>query len=315
MREESSRFINNSIARISFFFIGQEAILYGKFNEPHGLRYLTYCVSFCRILPVKNVCAMIQYSAITEILMSSKNDNLPVWIKANAWREIFARIFERMEVKNSIFPEWLVNPATNRRLKLDLLYPEIGVAVRLEGVEGKQRRQRPSLEEEEQQRVRLQARADVCRTHDIELIVVNVGDPPRSVFRAIDEALSRAGQRVRNAERAKNAEVLEKVSQARAVAANLSRRIKHGRDLNLYADLWQDRLYQIPELDPTETPAPTGQAIVFVEGMEVEHPVFGPGVVLAVTPGGEDTLILVDFVTAGQKTLAASLVADKLIPR
>jgi hypothetical protein len=241
--------------------------------------------------------------------MRSKNDNLPVWLRANAWREIFARIFEKMEVKNSVFPEWLINPATNRRLKLDLLYPEIGVAMRLEGLSGKQRRQRPSLEEEEQQRVRLQARADVCRTHGIELIMVNAGDPPRTVFRAIDEALSRAGQRT------KDAEVLQKISQARAATTNLSRRIRQDRDLNLYADLWQDRLYQIPESAPPETPAPTGQAIVFIEGMEVEHTAFGPGVVLTVTPSGEDTLVLVDFVTAGQKTLAASLVGDKLTPR
>jgi hypothetical protein len=254
-------------------------------------------------------------STITEILMRPRNDNLPVWIRANAWREIFARIFEKIEVKNSVFPEWLVNPATNRRLKLDLLYPEIGVAVRLEGAEGKQRRQRPSLEEEEQQRVRFQARADVCRAHGLEWIVVDVGDPPRIVFRAIDEALSRAGQRAKNAEQAKNAEMLEKISQARAVAADLSRRIKHGRDLNLYADLWEDRLYQIPEPKPADTPAAVGQAIAYVEGMEVEHAVFGPGVILAVTASADDTLLSVDFVNAGQKTLAARLVADKLIPR
>jgi hypothetical protein len=250
-----------------------------------------------------------------ELLMRPRNENLPVWIRANAWREIFARVFEKIEVKNSVFPEWLVNPATNRRLKLDLLYPEIGVAVRLEGLQGKQRRQRPSLEEEAQQRVRLQARAEVCRTHGTELIVVNVGDPPKTVFRAIDEALSRAGQRARNAEQVKNAEVLPKISQARATAANLSHRIKRERDLNLYADLWQDRLYQIPEPKSVDAPAAGGQAIAYVEGMEVEHAIFGPGVILAVTASADDTLLSVDFVHAGQKTLAASLVADKLIPK
>jgi hypothetical protein len=244
-----------------------------------------------------------------ETFMSLKSDNLPVWIKTNAWREIFARIFQKIQVKNDIFPEWLVNPATNRRLKLDLLYPEIGVAVRLEGLEGKQRRRRLSLEEEAQQRVRLQARADVCRAHGIELIVINVDDIPAIIFRAIDEALSRAGQRI------KNVEVSRNISQARATAANLSRRIKSDHDLNLYADLWQDRQYQIPESKPSATSVPTGQAISFVEGMEVEHTIFGPGVVVAVTPSGDDTLLSVDFVTAGQKTLAASLVGDKLTPR
>ena len=49
--------------------------------------------------------------------------------------------------------------------------------------------------------------------------------------------------------------------------------------------------------------------------MEVEHIIFGPGVVLAVAPGDADTFVTVDFVTAGQKTLAASLIGDKLWPR
>jgi hypothetical protein len=49
--------------------------------------------------------------------------------------------------------------------------------------------------------------------------------------------------------------------------------------------------------------------------MEVEHTAFGPGVVIAINPSGNDTLLTVDFITAGQKTLAASLVGDKLRPR
>ncbi|MBN1993808.1 MAG: hypothetical protein JW953_14000 [Anaerolineae bacterium] len=239
--------------------------------------------------------------------MNSKHINLPAWVVANAWREIFARVFAQVETKVNVSPDWLVNPATNRRLKLDLLYPEIGVAVRLEGLSGK-RRQRLSLEEEEQEKIRLQARAEVCRTRGIELIVVNVGHDPQAVFGTIDLALSRAKQR------AAKAEVSRQIGRVRAEAANLSRRIKSERDLNLYAELWQDRLYQVPE--PGQTAALANVAKVsFVEGMEVEHTIFGPGVVLAVTPSGDDTLLSVDFVTAGPKTLAVSLVGDKLTPR
>ena len=239
--------------------------------------------------------------------MRPKNDHLPIWAGANAWQEIFARIFENLEIKHNVSPEWLVNPATNRRLKLDMLYPNIGVAVRMEGLQSKQRRQRPSLEEEEQERVRLQARVEVCRAHDIELILVNPADNPKTIFRAIDEALSRAKRQ------GPPAAVSSQISQARAIAANLARRINSYRDLNLYADLWQYRQYQIPE--PANTPAPTSQPTTFVEGMAVEHTIFGPGVVLSVIPSGNDTLLSVDFVTTGQKTLAASLVADKLAPR
>jgi hypothetical protein len=239
--------------------------------------------------------------------MRSKNDNLSIWASANAWREIFARIFENIETRYNVSPEWLVNPATNRRLKLDMLYPAIGVAVRLEGLPGKQRRQRPSLEEEEQERMRWQARVEVCRAHNIELILIDAGDNPKTIFRTIDEVLGRANRQVTDTE------VSSQITGARATAAHLARRIKSHSDLSLYVDLWQDRQYQIPE--PANTPAPTGQTIAFFEGMEVEHTVFGPGVVLSITPSGNDSLLSVDFVTSGPKTLAASLVAGKLRPR
>ena len=52
------------------------------------------------------------------------------------WREVLARIFAGCDAKYAVTPEWLVNPDTGRRLKLDCLYPEIGVAVRFVGLEG-----------------------------------------------------------------------------------------------------------------------------------------------------------------------------------
>ena len=239
----------------------------------------------------------------------SSSKKLPTWVVANAWREILARIFENVETKHNVSPEWLINPATNRRLKLDLYYPEINVALRLEGLQAKQRRQRLSLKEEEQERIRLQARAEVCRAHNIELVVINMGDSPKDVFRALDTALGYVRQR------AESGKLAQKISQVRATAADLSRRINSDRDLSLYADLWQDRQYQVLQPDLAEATVTAGRAVSFAEGMEVEHSVFGPGIVVAVTPSNNDTILTVDFVNAGQKTLAASLVADKLVPR
>ena len=51
--------------------------------------------------------------------MALDNDNLPTWLIINGWREIFARIFAEVETKFNVSPEWLVNPATKRHLKLD----------------------------------------------------------------------------------------------------------------------------------------------------------------------------------------------------
>ena len=240
--------------------------------------------------------------------MHPTHDMLPLWVAANAWREIFARVFGHTEEKTNVSPEWLVNPATNRHLKLDLLYPEIGVAVRFEGLQGSRRRSRLSLEEEEQEHTRQTARIEMCRAHGVELIVILPDYTPPAVFRAVDMALSRVSQR------ATKAAVRQKINQARAAAADLARRVKTERDLALYADLWQDRQYQTAT-PPASTTAPARSTVRFKVGMEVEHTIFGPGVITAVTASGDDTMLAVDFITAGPKTLAASLVGDKLAPR
>lgn len=237
-----------------------------------------------------------------------QNDNLPSWLVISAWREILARIFDGFEADLNVSPEWLVNPATKRRLKLDLLYPEIGLAIRFEGLESKQRTQRLSLEEEAQIRVRDDARVEVCRQHGIHLVVVSVVEnKPADVFRDLDLAFSRALDRLTDPHLRQN------IRAARGTAAALSRKIIRSADLRLYADLWEDRQYQ-----PSESalaPSARAQTINFSPGMEVEHVKFGPGVVTAVEANGDDTLLTVDFVTMGQKTLAASLVADKLTLR
>ena len=202
----------------------------------------------------------------------------------------------------------MVNPVTKRRLKLDLLYPHIGVAVRFEGLQGKKRRRRPSLEEEAQQRIRDEARAEVCRTHGIELVVINLIDnEPQRTFRDLDLCLSRAR------ERSENEAFVREISQARTTAAGLARRINQLADLRLYAELWEDRQYQFTTPAQTTTPAISPPS--FAVGMEVDHIVFGPGVICAVTPSDDDTLLTVEFVKGDQKILMASLVADKLFPK
>ncbi len=232
--------------------------------------------------------------------------SLPVWRVTNGWREILARIFADFTARPNVSPEWLVNPATNRRLKLDLLYSDIGVAVRFEGQQGQQRH-RLSLQEEDQQRVRFDARVEVCWQHGIQLVVIDVvGGKAARVFQQIDTALSRAADLAPTLRR--------QIVTARRTASGLSLKVRSEDDLALYADLWTDRQYQLAE--PAGEPAPAAPATVqFAPGAAVEHTHFGPGVVIAVQPASDDTLITVDFITAGQKTLAASLIAGKLRPK
>ena len=76
-----------------------------------------------------------------------------------AWREILARIFEGLEVERDVSPAWLVNPETGRQLRLNYLLPEVGLAVRIEGLRGREQRQGPDELERQQQRARACPRA------------------------------------------------------------------------------------------------------------------------------------------------------------
>ena len=238
--------------------------------------------------------------------MTSARDTIPIWILTNAWREIFARIFADIETTFNVTPEWLINPATNRRLKLDMLYPELDLAVRIEGLQGKNRRQRPSLDEEIQQQIRDKARIEICRQHGIELIVIDMlADDPKPLFQDIDMRLGRAGERL------SHSALAAKVREARATAATIGRRVKTFSDIKPYADLWEDRQYKLADPVTVSTP-PSSAAINFTEGTAVEHTAFGPGVIVAIAPNEGDPILTVDFITAGQKSLIASLVGDKL---
>ena len=62
---------------------------------------------------------------------------LSTYFAMNAWREILARIFEDLPNQDNVSPDWLINPATKRRLKLDKYYPDIGIAFRFVGLTAK----------------------------------------------------------------------------------------------------------------------------------------------------------------------------------
>lgn len=237
------------------------------------------------------------------------------WININAWREVLARVFDGFVARHDVTPEWLVNPETNRRLKLDVLYPQVGVAVRFSGLQGQGRRRRPSLEEEQQQETRDSARAALCEAHGISLVVIDlVTGEPKAILRELSMALSNASRRIAKSDRphADKGLAVERVSQARSRLNTIARRLRRAEDLKLYAELWQDRQYaDIPQPEPS--PA-KGQPMVYTPGMAVRHAAFGDGMVQSVQTDEADSLVTVHFADGTQKTFAASLVSDKLMP-
>jgi hypothetical protein len=237
------------------------------------------------------------------------------WINTNAWREILMRVFDGFTAQYDVTPDWLVNPETNRRLKLDVLYPEIGIAIRFHGLQGRDRRQRPSLEEEQQQKVRDAARADLCADHGISLVSIDVvAGEPKAIMRELAMALSNTNRRLAKSDlpSSRKGVLIEQVSQARSRLDDIARRVRRREDLKLYNELWQDRQYTVM-LDP-EPNSSNGKTQNYTPGMAVRHTAYGDGVVQDVRLDGEDNLITVRFSDGTNKIFAASLVTDKLIP-
>ena len=236
-------------------------------------------------------------------------------VSQNAWREILARIFEDCETQYNLSPKWLINPETNRPLKLNMFYPEIGVAVRILGLRARQQKRRMSLEEELQAKQRERARQEACEAHGVSLANIDIhAETPQSVFVAIELALSQASQRVMNDDQRSEAEKValrEKISLARSRASDLNRRIKSQEGLNPYYDLWVDREFAVTRSSNNED-ITDKEALILEEGMPIEHHQFGLGIIHKLESSGDDTLVTIDFGDEGQRTFMASLLADKV---
>jgi hypothetical protein len=234
----------------------------------------------------------------------------------NAWREILARIFDGFVVRHDVTPRWLINPDTGRRLKVDVLYPEIGVAVRFVGLQGSQTPRYLSLEEEEQQNVRDAARAELCRAHGINLVPIEVtSGETKAILQELRYALSDANRRLARSEQPLNrkGELVERLSRARSELDTIASRLAGPASLSVYAQLWQDRTYADAP-SPSRPAAAGGAAVVYEPGMQVRHATYGAGIIQSIQDDGHDRLISVRFADGSQRTFAASLVAGKLLP-
>ncbi len=164
----------------------------------------------------------------------------PTWMIANAWREIILRAFDAFKRMENYSPEWLINPETNRHLKLDYFFPEIKLAVRLEGLKAKDRKSRLSLEEEEQERIRGEARTKQCEKNGIALITIDVlADEPKAVFKNFEVKLSWATRMALQAaspdEEKMNLE--GRLRNCRSIMNGISWKVRRQEDLSIYAEV------------------------------------------------------------------------------
>ncbi len=234
----------------------------------------------------------------------------------NGWREVLARVFEGFDAELNVSPDWLINPDTNRRLKLDYLYRDVNLAVRFVGMEGQQKR-RKSDEEVLADQDREDARDKVCREHGVVLVSIDPDDEPRNALRRLESGLSRAAaQLAQNGKvpHARKQALMPLLSQARRRTGEYTTKLTVPEKLGIYAEMWYDRQAALAAATP-ESARRSGPPPAFRQGMEVYHQRFGAGEITAIKPDGNDMSISVRFRDGSERMFLASLVADKLAPQ
>jgi hypothetical protein len=228
----------------------------------------------------------------------------------NGWREVLARVFAGLDAEYGLTPEWLVNPDTHRRLKLDYFFHDIALAVRFIGLEGAERRQPKSDDEVASEARREQARAAACSEHGVVLVSIDPDAEPRAGLRGLESGLARASAQLAQSPipHERKQALMPRLSEARRRAGEFTLRLKDPRALNLYAEMWRDRQSDLATQAPAKTP-PARRRLYRV-GMAVEHQRFGPGQVTGVQPEDGDVKVTVDFVEAGVRSFYASLLDD-----
>ncbi len=235
---------------------------------------------------------------------------------SNAWREILERIFEGFQGQENVTPEWLVNPETGRRLKLDRYYPEAGIAFRFIGSTGK--RKAPVSEQELAEEARRDAIRDkLCQQAGVHLVTIDLyeGEPPK-VLEEIRTALSRAARQLAQGDRPQRVktDLTQRLARARQACDRLAPRVRSYDDLTLYAQLWEDRQYMRRD-EPTTSAPPAPVKNPFAAGMRVEHERFGTGRVLDVREDSAGSTVKVQFDDGAERTFLLHLVVDKMKPR
>lgn len=246
------------------------------------------------------------------------------YLHMNAWREILARSFDGQELQPNVSPEWLINPATRRRLKLDYYYPGVDVAVRFAGLTAKGQGRRSDWEAMEDEQ-RDQTRVELCKLNGVQLAVIDPLDDPVKQVDGLLSVLSRANRVVAQSEKDKAwkkkamnglAKVIRETNRIRTSLAQ-----KPEQTLATLAESWRDRETGISsalhEADSAKVQSTNGAKAArkfkaLAPGQKVSHERFGPGVVTALDGAGAEMRITILFDGDRERTFLAALVTDKL---
>jgi hypothetical protein len=238
-------------------------------------------------------------------------------VAVSGWRELLARILKDFTAQENISPDWLVNPATKRRLKLDLLYPEANLAFRFIGLtaKGQGRQSDWELAEEEQ---RDQTRQELCRQKGVQLLLIDPMDEPVKQMDHLIRLLSRANRLMAQGDRPVAEKMIwqPRLSLACTQAEELRTRVSRNPEQMManLAESWRDRdLDGGTGLPPEPLPMPTAVPLPpLAVGQRVQHVKFGEGVITALNGSGIEATISILFDADQERTFLAALIADKL---
>lgn len=238
------------------------------------------------------------------------------YIVLSAWREALARIFDGFTAQDNISPDWLVNPATNRKLKLDKVYPDIAIAVRFVGLTAKGQGRQSDLEVLENEE-RERARAELCRAHGVHLASIDPAEDSVKQMDGLLSVLARASRSMATSDRAdaEKAALMTALAAARSRAEQLRSRLAQNPEqmLENLAAGWRDREANLAVAlsAPATTPGQSA-AIVLTTGQRVRHTRFGEGVVTRIDGNGPEAMVAILFDAAQERTFRADLLADKV---
>jgi hypothetical protein len=232
---------------------------------------------------------------------------------------MLARILKDFTAQENVSPEWLVNPATKRRLKLDLFFPEANLAIRFIGLtaKGQGRQSDFELMEEEQ---RDQTRQELCRQHGVQLLLVDPLEEPVKQMDHLIRLLSRANRLMAQGDRPIAEKMIwqPRLSMACSQAEELRTRVARNPEQMIanLAESWRDReLDGGTALPPEPLPIPADAVAALPPlaiGQRVQHIKFGEGVITALNGSGVESTITILFDADQERTFLAALIADKL---
>ena len=233
-----------------------------------------------------------------------------------------SRVFTDFTAQDNVSPEWLINPATRRRLKLDRYYPDAGVAIRFAGLTAKGQGRQSDWEALESEQ-RDQTRAELCRLNGVQLAVINPLEDPVKQIEGLLRALSRASRVLAQSNRPDRDKQrwMPALSEARAQAEELRSLISKQPEQMIanLAESWRDRetAVAMPSPDGARPAVPVKVSVDsaggFSTGQRVRHLRFGEGLITDVTDTADGTQVSILFDgEEQQRTFLLELVADKL---